>query len=147
MSRRPKVFLDTNVLLDVLSSTPRPFSASSDLVFEAIRSGLLEGEISTQSFLDACYIISRGRMEPLLAEKIGRLMTYINVGAIDSFKIREAMLAAKGDFEDDCQFACAMDGGCDAFLTHDKEFINRYEGINPNIQFFTPDEFVARLKE
>ena len=51
MSRKINVHLDTNVLLDVLSEERRPGSAASDIVFQAIRSGLLEGELSTQSFL------------------------------------------------------------------------------------------------
>ena len=42
MSRKIKVHLDTNVLLDVLSEERRPGSAASDIVFQAIRSGLLD---------------------------------------------------------------------------------------------------------
>jgi predicted nucleic acid-binding protein len=145
MSRKINVHLDTNVLLDVLSEERRPGSAASDIVFQAIRSGLLEGELSTQSFLDASYIICRGSNSPLLSEKMLQLISYINMGAIDSFNLREAIRSSKGDLEDDAQYACALDGGCDVFLTNDRAFIQRYEGEDQPIRFFTPEEFVARL--
>ena len=146
MSRKTKVFIDTNVLLDVLSEERRSSSDASDLIFQAIKSGLLEGELSTQSFLDASYIICRGRNSALLSEKLLQLMDFINMGAIDSSNIREAIAASRGDFEDDAQYACAMDGGCDFFLTNDRTFIKKYEGEKQPIQFFTPEEFLARLQ-
>lgn len=46
-----RVFLDTSVLLDVLCTPDRPSAASSRLIFE--------GFLTTQSILDAFYILSR----------------------------------------------------------------------------------------
>lgn len=145
MSRRIKVYLDTNVLLDVLSKEKRPGSEASDIIFQAIRSGIFEGELCTQSFLDASYIICRGKNSPQLTEKMLRLMDYINIDAIDSFQIRQALVNSKGDFEDDAQYACAYDGGCDVIITNDQDFIKKYEGEDQPIQFFTPEEFVTKL--
>ncbi|MBR1698849.1 MAG: PIN domain-containing protein [Bacteroidales bacterium] len=147
MARRIKVFLDTNVLLDVLCEERRPYSEASKIVFQAIKSGLLEGELTTQSFLDASYILCRGRNNPALSERLLRLMDFINVDSIDSFNIREALATPKGDFEDDAQYACAIEGACDIFLTHDQELIKQYKDVNPHIRFYTPQEFVAKLKE
>ena len=56
-----RAFLDTNVLLDVLSTSERPSSEASEQIFEAIRSGIFEGFITTQSIIDAAYILSRQR--------------------------------------------------------------------------------------
>ena len=55
---RVKVFLDTNVLLDVLEGD-RPSTVYSNLVFEAVRERLLEGVLTTQSIVDASYIASK----------------------------------------------------------------------------------------
>lgn len=54
-----RAFLDTNVLLDVLCTNRRPSAEASATLFQAIRSGILEGFITTQSIIDAAYILSR----------------------------------------------------------------------------------------
>ena len=51
-----KVFLDTNVLIDVLSATNRPSTEYSSRIFQEIRNFKLEGVISVQSVVDAAYV-------------------------------------------------------------------------------------------
>ena len=138
--------MDTNVLLDVLCGENRPYSESSRIIVLAIKSDLLEGELSTQSFLDASYILFRGKQNPVFSEKKLRLMDFIKIDSIDSFDIREAFDSPKGDLEDNAQYACATEAACDVFLTSDKDFIKQYEGENLHIRFFTPEEFVAKLQ-
>jgi len=145
MPRKIKAFLDTNVLLDVFCQESRLSSEASATIIQAISSGYIEGEMSTQSFLDAIYIICRGKITPLLSRKMLQLMSYINIGTIDSFNLREAISADKGDFEDDALYACAYDGGCDVIITNDQDFIKKYKGEEQPIRFFTPEEFVAKL--
>lgn len=146
MERRIKVFLDTNVLLDVLSENPRPYTEASANILQAIRNGYLEGEITTQSFMDAYYILSGGKSNPELSRSILSLMNYVNVGSIDSFNVRDAIRTPKGDFEDDAQFSCALEGGCDAIVTADKKFIQDYNGENKHVWLGTPEEFLAKLQ-
>ena len=147
--RRLKVMLDTNVLIDVLCPEGRPNAAFSATVFRAIKEGKLEGEISTQSIIDAAYVASRteGNQLTVFKQHVRELFDYVNIDGIDSFSIRTALEGTGPDFEDEAQYAHAYDTGCDVFLTGDRAFIRQHGGTNPNIQFFTPDEFVARLKE
>ena len=150
MSRRIKVFLDTNVLIDVLSLTPRPSSAASDVIFQAIRSGQLEGEISTQSIIDASYLLSRmpGFSKAQFGENVLRLFNYVNIDSISSFDTRSALLHPTADYEDDAHYAFAVSTGCDVVITSDEAFHARarWSGY-PDIPFFTPQEFVAKLTE
>lgn len=67
-----RVFLDTNVLLDVLCTPDRPSAASSRLIFEAIRTGIFEGFLTTQSILDAFYILSRQGSPSSREQKAGK---------------------------------------------------------------------------
>lgn len=148
MSRRIKVLLDTSVLIDILSATPRPSSQASDVILQAIRSGQLEGEISTQSIIDASYILSRlpGFSQERFTERILRLFNYINIDQISSFDTRSALLHPSGDFEDDAQYVFAVSTGCDAVITNDTGFRARprWKGY-PELLFFTPQEFVDKL--
>ena len=142
-----RAFLDTNILVDVLSATPRPSTEASQLIFEAVRSGIFEGFITTQSILDAAYILSR-LSAPYDRDRLGRsilqMSNYLNIESIHIFDIQDAILHAQGDLEDDSLFARADALGCDAVITSDRGFRNREDGSGP--EFFTPEDFVSRLR-
>lgn len=142
-----KALLDTNVLLDVLCTPKRPSADASALIFQAIRSGYLEGVITTQSILDAAYILSRtaGRFDrEAFGQCILSITNYVNTNAIHLFDIRDAILRSNGDLEDDTLFAHADAEGCDAIITSDREFRRRKE--SSGLPIFTPEAFVARLR-
>lgn len=145
--RRIKVMFDTNVLLDVLCPDGRPSSTASATVFRAVKDGILEGEISTQSIIDAAYVASQtegGRL-PVFKNKMLELVNFVNIDSLSSFSIYAALGKDSLDFEDDALYEHAYDTGCDVFLTSDKDFIKQHKGEDERIQFFTPEEFVAKL--
>lgn len=141
-----RAFLDTNILVDVLCATQRPSAEASRMIFEAVRSGLFEGFITTQSILDAAYILSR-LSEPYDRDRFGRsilqMSNYLNIESIHIFDIQDAILHAEGDLEDDSLFARADALGCDAVITSDRGFRSRKASSGP--EFFTPETFVSRL--
>ncbi len=142
-----RAFLDTNVLLDVLSTSERPSSEASEQVFEAIRSGIFEGFITTQSIIDAAYILSRQHSRfdrEAFGQCILSMMNYLNINAIHPFDIRDAVFHGKGDLEDDSLFAHAEALGCDAIITSDRKFRQQKEASG--MLFFTPEAFLARLR-
>jgi predicted nucleic acid-binding protein len=142
-----RAFLDTNVLLDVLCKPKRPSADASATIFQAIRTGIFEGFITTQSLIDAAYILSRlsGRFDrEAFGQCVLAMTNYLNINAINVFDIRNAIIRSDGDLEDDAQFAHAEDLGCDAIITSDRSFRQRKDDSGP--QFFTPESFVARLR-
>lgn len=142
-----RAFLDTNILLDVLSTSERPSSEASEQIFEAIRSGIFEGFITTQSIIDAAYILSRQRSRfdrEAFGQCIISMMNYLNINAIHPFDIRDAVFHGKGDLEDDSLFAHAEALGCDAIITSDRKFRQQKEASG--MLFFTPEAFLARLR-
>lgn len=146
--RRLKVMIDTNVLLDVMCPDNRPSTETSTAIFRAIKKGVLEGELSTQSIVDAAYVASRTEGKELLnfKQKVQELRNYINIGGIDQFSLFAAVQKGTGDFEDDVQYEHAYDSGCDVLLTNDKEFIKHYAKKEVPIKFLTPEEFLAKLQ-
>lgn len=141
-----RVFLDTNVLLDVLCTPDRPSAASSRLIFEAIRTGIFEGFLTTQSILDAFYILSR-QGGPSSREAFGQsilsLSNFINIESIHIFDIKDAILSCGKDLEDEAIFAHACEKGCDAIITSGRHFREQKAGKGPLM--FTPEAFAARL--
>ena len=47
------------------------------------------------------------------------------------------------DFEDAMQLACAVGGGCRAFVTRDRDLLN---ADIRSIQIFSPEDFIERIK-
>ena len=142
---RNKVFIDTNVLIDVLVGT-RPSSASSKKIFQEVRNGHLEGVITTQSIVDASYIT---RNEAFSSDEgffrqILNLGNYFNIEKADSFDIRSACLHPTGDFEDDVQYARAKDSCCDYLITNDRRFREKHNDKRPKI--LTPEEFLDLMQ-
>lgn len=142
-----RAFLDTNVLLDVLCTPKRPSAEASATIFQAVRTGIFEGFITTQSLIDAAYILSRlsGRFDrEAFGQCVLAMTNYLNINAINVFDIRNAIIRSDGDLEDDAQFAHAEALGCDAIITSGRSFRQLESDSGP--QFFTPESFVARLR-
>lgn len=143
---KTKVFLDTNVLIDVLAGS-RKYSPSSRVIFELIKRGQIEAVLTTQSVLDASYAIRHSFDHEAFSALVNWCCNHINMDSIDTFDLRWACRRSSDDFEDDAQYSHALESGCDIIVTGDKEFISRYSqtGIQP--EFFTPDEFVNSIRE
>ncbi|MBR4771378.1 MAG: PIN domain-containing protein [Bacteroidales bacterium] len=142
-----KIFLDTNVLLDVLCPDNRPSSEASRIIFQAVYTGLMEAVITTQSILDAAYILSRVN-DHFDREAFGRcvlsMMDFMTIDSIHIFDIRDAILRPGKDLEDDAQAEHAQAEGCDAIITSDRDFRRRSDGSG--ILFFSPEEFVELMR-
>ncbi|MBO7647613.1 MAG: PIN domain-containing protein [Bacteroidales bacterium] len=140
-----KVYLDTNVLIDVLAGN-RKYSLSSQRVFEAIRQGYIEAFLSTQSIIDASYAMRRDYDKDAFCRMVEWSRNHINISYIDSFNLGEALRFNSGDYEDDAQYACALANYCDVLITGDKKLKEHHANTNPHLIICTPDEFVARLQ-
>lgn len=141
-----KVFFDTNVILDVLLGD-RPNSSASYFLFEVVKEGLMEGVVTTQSLLDAAYIVGKMRAESrgAIRQQILNLMKFLNVDAPNSFDLKEACLS-QGDFEDEVQLAVALDRYCHYIVTGDEKF-RAYHSGDTRIRFITPSELVSLMRE
>ena len=145
LKHKLRAFLDTNITIDVLSSDYREHREASRRIFQAILSGELEGYLTTQSILDAQYILSREKNFSM--QKFGKMMLYImsfvNVTQIDGLSIREALKNPTGDFEDDAQFAQADSEEFDIVVTSDRRFLARQSADGP--KSMTPESLIEKM--
>ena len=115
-----RVFLDTNVLLDVLLHR-EPFVHDSARV---LNRGF-KGEIalySTPLSFSTCMFVARkmlGYANALEALKI--LEHHINVATMDSTQLHEALYAVAPDFEDMLQYCAALAAGCSHIVTRNEQ--------------------------
>ena len=128
-----KVFLDTNVLLDVLMES-RPWKKDSLDILRVAQRGEIKAYLSSQSIVDASYVFSksgRGSMD-IFKKAIGRIMSIVTVVPVSAENIKSALCSSFEDFEDAAQLDCASEAGCDAIVSSDKEMAaNGFPVYNP----------------
>ena len=140
-----KVFLDTNVLIDVLSVAERPATEYSIRIFQEIRNFKLEGIITVQSVVDAAYAFRRDlRTQSLFRDRILQIKNYVNLESLNAFDLQDALLSGAPDFEDELQYYHAYNARCDYFITSDRKLLNRHN--SSMMQICTPEEFVQKMK-
>ena len=89
-----KVFLDTNVLIDVLSAERRPSTDYSDRIFQEIRNCRLEGVMTIQSIVDASYVFRRDNNSlDLFRDRILQIRNYVNLEPLDYSDLTDALLS------------------------------------------------------
>lgn len=134
-----KLFLDTNVLLDVLIPG-REYNWFSSALMQVFKSGSIKACISTQSIIDASYVFSRCRKDEGLSSfktMVDKLLSFIEIVSITDDDLREAGKSSVPDYEDACQLAAAMRIGCDGIVTSDGKFHNytRLQVCTPQVLF------------
>ena len=141
-----KVFLDTNVLIDVLSIAERPATEYSSRIFQEIRNFKLEGVMTVQSVVDAAYVFRKDPgTQRLFRDRILQIRNYVNLEPLNAFDLQDALLSGEPDFEDALQVYHAYNAGCDYFITSDRVLSSR--SPVSGMQFCTPEAFVRKMKE
>ena len=136
-----KIFLDTNVLLDILSDT-RPSHHDALTLLQVIKKRRLYACLTTQSIIDASYVqtqSAKGSVEQF-REAIRRLTSFLEVISIERFDLDAANDCRIPDYEDAAQIACALNNGCDAIITGNQAF-SRYTSL----PVYTPAAFCDAL--
>lgn len=134
-----KVFLDTNVLLDIMTETRNNYIDSTSILRVA-DAGYIEAVISTQSILDAYYVAVDMAKTPLEVFKssLNEILAAVDVVSIDRTNINAAIDSSNEDFEDAAQVACAEVAGCDFIISSDRKMKR-----NSSITVYTPGELCS----
>lgn len=131
------VFLDTNILLDLLT---RPqFSAEVKSILEKGDYHNIEYCISFLSMANFAYIIRKNNMNEIYAF-LNFLCDEFKVLKNDVENIRRAMNWRAKDLEDAIQYETAIDGECDCIITRNKKDFDFSQ-----IPVYTPEEFLKKL--
>lgn len=131
------VFVDTNVLLDVLAER-EPFYADSQRIWTLSESGRIEAFVSAISFTN-CYYIVRKYAGRRSAEKAVRLLRDVFAPVdLTSQILNQAIDSGLSDFEDAIQFYSAVHAQADCVVTRNADHFPRAP-----LSAFSPAEFLA----
>lgn len=115
----PQVFIDSDVILDLLLARQPFFSAATEL-FQHIQDGEIEGCVSPLIFSNLFYILRKERSGSEALAALRKLKLLVRVVPVDEKVIDLALASAFTDFEDAIQYYSALTQDLDAFITRNK---------------------------
>ena len=119
-SNKVKVFLDLNVVLDVIQRR-EPFVHQSARVLGLIEQQFVEGYIAAHSITTLFYLIAKYRSPLQSKVTIADLLKLLLVARVDHSIIEKALSFPMNDFADAVQLAAAIDCDVDYLVTRDPE--------------------------
>ncbi len=111
-----KVFLDTDIILDLLLER-KPFNLPSMLVFEKAEKSLIDLNASAVTFTNLFYILGKSYSYSKVYSMLNEVCISVNILNVDSKIIKHALLSENPDFEDSVQKETAVANGMDVILT------------------------------
>ncbi len=136
-----RVFIDTNVLLDVLELRMPHYEFSSQ-IWALAESGRLEGSISAISFNNIYYLIKKHCNKPSAQRAVEIMNAIFNMVSLDQDIMGKSIEAKSPDFEDSIQFFSALKANANFIITRN---VNDFP--QTVIPVVSPENFLARWFE
>jgi predicted nucleic acid-binding protein len=132
-----KLFVDTNVVLDVLAHREPWFEDSSRLLAH-IEQGRATGHIAAHTLTTLHYLLSKHLGQQKTAAVLIDLTALLQVESVDLQVLQQALALGWGDFEDAVQAVTAARCQADYLLTR-----NPRDFKQSLVPVITPSEFLA----
>jgi len=137
-----KIFVDTNVVLDVFLKQ-EPFCEDSTIILYLAKASIISVFFAAVSMTNIFYILRRNGRSPDEAYKeLDKLTVFFKVTPTSDTTISTALSLRWKDFEDAVQYTTAKESNVDFIITRNKSDFEAND-----ISCMTPTEFIAYLKE
>jgi predicted nucleic acid-binding protein len=123
-----RVFLDTNILLDIIEARQKFLLASSN-VFDLGIKRRIELFATPLTFANCVYTARKNVGYENAIRGLKALKAYVKTTAMDDNQVTDALCSDMPDFEDMLQYKAAEAAGCDVIVTRDKKRHFPQEGI------------------
>ena len=141
------VFLDTNIILDVLLE--RPGYEAAVQLFQLQEKEIIRIGVSVLTMVNVAYVYRKTVGQELATVNLKYLSTFLEVLPIDNEMLQTAIYLDSRDFEDAFQAVCASAGNCNAIVTHNpKDFLFK-KGLSKPVQIppvYTPAAFLQIIR-
>jgi len=133
-----RIFLDTNIILDVLLNRPGLVAESEEVILQSeVRGHAMF--IAWHGLATAYYLLKRGRTESEALAEIDKLLAWASVADVSDADARAARAMGFGDFEDALQAASAEACRDDVIVTR-----NPGDFSKSKISAMSPKQFLQR---
>jgi len=137
---KDKLFLDTNVVIDLLGEREPFYELSAKIATLADR-GKIKIIVSALTYSTVYYLLSRLEDKELVKEKIRKFKVIADTSDLTDKIIDKALSSKFKDFEDSLQYYCAVEMGCNMIISRNAKDFKESE-----IPILTPDEYLKSLK-
>ena len=131
-----KIWIDTNVLLDVLCDRPA-FVKESGRIWKLCEIQQLDGYVSTLSFLNIAYILRKELSADNIRQVLQKLMVIFSVVDLKAEDIARAAWLPLRDYEDAVQATCAARIKADYIITR-----NLKDFAGSQVPVLSPSDFL-----
>lgn len=119
---KEKLFLDTNIILDLLGER-EPFYDSIAKVASLADEGKIKLTVSAMSYSTVFYVLSKFETTTTVKEKLRKFKIISEISDLTDKIIEKGLSSNFADFEDALQYHCALKAGCDILITRNgKDF-------------------------
>lgn len=134
------VFLDTNILIDLLADR-KPFSKFAVQIFHLSEKKTIKLFASSHSIATTYYILNKHIDDSSLRNIIDGLLNYVAIVSVDNDIIKKSLQSKHKDFEDAIQILCAHSvNNLHCIITRNiKDF------KHSNLLVVSPDEFCLKF--
>lgn len=115
-----KLFLDTNVVLDVLARR-LPWMHDAAAILSEIEAGRASGFVAAHSVTTVYYLLAKWQDRKQATRALLDLTSIVRVVAVDHDTVVQALALGWRDFEDAVQAVCALRADVDHLVTRDLE--------------------------
>ena len=132
-----RVFLDTNVVLDVLGER-KPFVEHAKPIWMLAERGRITGLVSALSFSNIFYILRKYADAGTAIQSLRYLRANFTPAPCDQSVIDHALASDFADFEDAIQYFCARNAEAECIVTRDAGHFR-----SAAIPVLSPEQFLA----
>lgn len=136
---KPRLFLDTNAVLDVLARREPWYGDVARLVSLADKQEI-EVVVSPLSFATVAYLLSKGGNAAVAMDSLRKFRVLADVSVMDGLVVDKALHSGFGDFEDGLQHYSALAAGCGVIITR-----NTKDYSNAAMPVMTAGEWLAAV--
>lgn len=137
---RDKLFLDTNVMLDLLGERV-PFYDSIAKIASVADKGEVKLIVSALSYATVFYLLSKFENREVVKEKLRKFKVIAETSDLTDRIIDKGLSSKFRDFEDALQYHCALKMNCNMLITR-----NGKDFKESAIPVMTPNEYLMSLK-
>lgn len=114
--RKPRLLIDTNVLLDVVLDRA-PWAEDATALLDAIARQRAQGYVASHTIPTLYYVVARERTRAAATTATGDLLRLLTVVPLDNAGFQRALALNLKDFEDGAQAAACLEVGADCLVT------------------------------
>ena len=134
------VFLDTNILLDLLDGSREDHAAATEILRQAYV-GHIQGWITSVSIVNATYVMRKAMAPDAIGAYMLKILSTLEMSPLGSAEMKAAMASGWRDLEDAVQFHSALAvGRIEAIVTNDPDFKQQ-----KLITVLSPKQFLRKL--